>query len=132
MSPVKRGWLCEGVFEGAVAAVNGVAKGNPDREATIVNVPKFMRVDFSSLRIPQYDYVTQAVTKPCWAWLLIVCPVHCNSDFGLCARNLGGKYTAKWRDAKSIPVAVKGLISDVDLDHMRLILNHSCLPEFKW
>ena len=129
---VKRRWMYEGTVEGAVGAVRFFDKGNPDREANIVNVPKLRRVDFSSLRMSRYNGATQAVikTRRIWLLLLIACAAHYDLDFGLCARYLGGEYTAKWRDVESIPGAVTGLVSDVDLDHMRRILDHRCPAEF--
>ena len=86
----------EGVFEEATEAVETFANGNPDCEATIVNVPKLMSVNSFSLRMPRYDYATQAVIKPHRAWLLAACVIHYDLDFGLCTRYVGGKHTAKW------------------------------------
>ena len=82
-----------------------------------------MCVNFSGLRVPHCDYTVPVEIKPHRIWLLVVCAVHYDLDFGLCARYLGGEYTAKWRDVESILSAVKGLVSDTDLDHMHRILN---------
>jgi hypothetical protein len=91
-----------------------------------------MRVDFSSLRIPRHNYATQVVIEPRRAWLLAACAVRYDLDFGLCARYLGGEYTAKWRDVEATRGAVRGLVSEVDLDHMRCILGHGCPAKFNW
>ena len=68
------------------------------------------------------------------AWLLAACVIHYDLDFGLCAsaRYLGGEYTAKWRDVEAILGAVRGLVLEVDLGHMRRILDHGCPVEFNW
>ena len=47
---VKNVWPGEKVFQ----------RAHPDHTAIITNVPKLLKVDFSSLRIPRYDYVVQA------------------------------------------------------------------------
>ena len=51
---------------------------------------------------------------------------------GLCARYLRGEHTAKWRDVEAIRGAVRWLALEVDLDHMRRILDHRCPAEFNW
>ena len=93
-------------------------------------MPRLMRVDVFSLRMLQYDYATQAVIESRQAWLLTACAVHCNLDFGLCAKYVGGEYTAKWRGAEVIPGAVRGLVSEVCLDHMRRVVDHGCPSKF--
>ena len=42
------------------------------------------------------------------------------------------EYTAKWRDVKGIIGAVKGLVSETDLDHMCIILDSGCPTKFNW
>ena len=61
---------------------------HPDYEAIIDNVPKLLNIDFSSLKLPRYDYGTQAQIEPRRVWLLAACAVHYNLDFGLCVRYL--------------------------------------------
>ena len=45
-----------------------------------------------------------------------------NCDYGLVGRYLGDEYMAKLRDTKSIVGAVKGLVLNTDLGHIRRIL----------
>ena len=127
---VKREWLYKSAFDGALEAMKIFTEGNPDREATIFNVPRLMQVNFLSLRIPRHNYATQAMIEPRQAWLLAACAVHYDLDFCLCARYLGGEYTVKWRDVKAILRTVRGLVSEVDLNPMRRILNHGYPAEF--
>ena len=105
---------------------------HPDYEAIIVNVPKLLNVDFSSLRLPRHDYISQVQIEPRRVWLLAACAVHYTLDFGLCIRYLDGEYTAKWRDVEGIIWAVKGLVSHTDLNHMRRILDSGCPANCNW
>ena len=126
---VKNGWLCGDDYLAAKKLFSSV---HPDYEAIIVNVPKLLNVDFSSLKLPRHDYMSQVQIEPRRVWLLAACAVHYNLDFGLCIRYLDGEYTAKWRDVESILGAVKGLVSHTDLDHMRRILDSGCPANFNW
>ena len=54
-----------------------------DYEAIVVNVPKLSNIDFSSLRLPCHDYISQVQIEPQRVWLLAACAVHYNLDFGL-------------------------------------------------
>ena len=65
-------------------------------------------------------------------WLLSACAVHYNLDFGLCIRYLDGKYTTKKHDVEGINGAMKGLVSDTDLDHIHIILDGECPAKFNW
>ena len=53
---VKNGWLCGDDY---LAAKTLFSSMHPDYEAIIVNVPKLLKVDFSSLKLPRHDYISQ-------------------------------------------------------------------------
>ena len=65
-------------------------------------------------------------------WLLVACTVHYDLDIGLVVRYLGGEYTAKWRDIEAIVGAVEGLVSKVDIGHMKRTLERECPATLNW
>ena len=88
---MKSGWLCGDDDLGAKSFLSM----HSNYEAITVNVPKLLNTDLSSLKLPRYDYISQAQMEPQRVWLLAACAVHYNLDFGLCIRYLDGEYTAK-------------------------------------
>ena len=64
--------------------------------------------------------------------MLTACAVYYNLDFGSLVTYLAGEYMAKWRDIEGIVGTVKGLVSDIDLQHIRCILTSGCPAEFNW
>ena len=63
---------------------------------------------------------------------MAACTVHYNLDFRLCIRYLDGEYIVKWYGVEGICGAVKGLVSDTELNHMRIILDSGCPAKFNW
>ena len=56
---IKTRWLDDGAFEGVEVARATLADAHPDHAALLEYVPKLMKVDFSSLREPWYEYAEQ-------------------------------------------------------------------------
>ena len=99
---IKQGWFEDGAFEGVALARIVLSDMHPDYESMIVTVPKLMNVDFSSLRIPRYDYASQTEIDKRRVWLLAACAVHYNLDFGLVVRFLPEDVLARHRDKAAI------------------------------
>jgi len=129
---VRKGWFDEQAWEGALKVSYYLCGIHPDYEAVLLQVPKLMKVDFSSLRIPRPNFASQTSIDKRRVWLMAACAVHYNMDIGLVVRYLGGEYLARWRDVEAIIGAVDGLISDEDLKHMRRILQYGCPANFNW
>ena len=129
---LRRGWFEEPAWIGANKVLSFFATIRPDFKAMIRDVPLLLKTDFSSLRLPRYDYADQTEIDPTRVWLLGACAVHYNLDFGLVVRYVRGEYLATWRDTESILGAVSGLVSDVDIVHMRRILTLGCPAELNW
>ena len=83
---IKTRWLDDGAFEGVEVARATLADAHPGQAALLEYVPKLMKVDFSSLHEPWYDYAHQTEIDRHRVWLLAACAVHYNLDFGLVMR----------------------------------------------
>jgi len=129
---IKTRWLDDGAFDGADVARATFAEVNPDHAALFEYVPKLMKVDFSRLREPWYDYAHQKGIDRHRVWLLAACAVHYNLDFGLVMRYMPDETLAKWRDKDRILAAARPVVSDDDYEHMNRILTFGCPAEFNW
>ena len=123
---LRRGWFEEPAWTGANKVLSFLATIRPDFKAMIREVPLLLTTDFFSLCLPLYDCADQTKIDPKRVWLLVACAVHYILDFGLVVRYVGGDYLATWRYTESILGAVLGLFSDLDIAHMRRILNLGC------
>ena len=130
---IKTRWLDDGAFKGADFAHAILADAHPDHAALLEYVPKLMKVDFSSLRKPWYEYADQtADIDRHRVWLLAACAVHYNLDFGLVMRYMPDKMLAKWWEKDRILAAARPVVSDEDFEHMNRILTCECPAEFNW
>ena len=83
---LRRGWFEEPAWIGVNKVLTFLATIRPDFKAMIREVPLLLKTDFSSLRLPRYDYADQTKIDPKRVWLLAACAVHYNLDFGLVVR----------------------------------------------
>ena len=98
---VKKGWLTRDDTK-IIDTMDILCDVNPEHEAIIEYLPKLMKVDFSALLQPRYDYGDQQKTKKERVRLMAACAVHYDLDFGLVLRFLAGEYTAEWRDFEAV------------------------------
>lgn len=92
-------------------------------------LPKIIRwlsIDFSSLREPRLDYETQVSIDPHRVEMANAAMLHFGLEPGNFVRWMGGEYIGIRRDVPRILGALKGLISDEDLFHVRRILLQGC------
>ena len=125
---VKYNWL-----DGETLAL--LASMNPEWEATIVNVPKLMRVDFTLLLEEELNWQLRTEISKETVRMMDAAAVYYNADFGCVLRWLGGKKLAAERNEDNCVGAVAApYVSEEDLEHIRRILDPSqgCPAEFNW
>ena len=105
---------------------------NKDFLIMIKNTIRWLRIDFSSLRNPRYDYEKQ--TKICLhrVDMASAAMVHFGSDPGKLVRWLGGEYIGERCDVVLILAAVKDHITEDDYAHMRRIFIDGCPAELQF
>ena len=99
---------------------------HPDFEEMILQVPRLMSVDFSSLLLPDLDYASRSTIDKSRVTLLAACAVHYGLDVGLVVRYLEGEYMAVHRDVPAILAAVRAHVPPHVLHHMERILTEGC------
>lgn len=129
---LRRDWFHELAWVGAAESAINVSKVHPDFAALILNVPRLLTLDFTSLRLQRVGYESQTHISPNRIDLLTACAVHYNLDFGLVVRYLGGEYTAKWRDTHAILAHLRPVADPSDLAHVERILTIGCPAHFNW
>ncbi len=95
----------------------------------LIFVPKvlhWLKVDFSSLREPRYDYENQTMIDPHRVLMANAAMVYFGLDPGHFVRWLAGEYTGHHHDVHSTLAAVHDFISIDDYHHMERILLHGC------
>lgn len=100
-----------------------------------VFVPKvlhWLKVDFSPLREPRYDYQNQTIIDPRRVLMANAAMVHFGLDPGRFVRWLAGEYTGSARDVRATLAAVRDHISDDDYNHMERILLQGCPCELQF
>jgi hypothetical protein len=127
---LRRDWFHELAWVGAAESAINVSKVHPDFAALILNVPRLLTLDFTSLRLQRVGYESQTHISPNRIDLLTACAVHYNLDFGLVVRYLGGEYTAKWRDTHAILAHLRPVADPSDLAHVERILTIGCPAHF--
>ena len=95
----------------------------------VPKVLRWLRVDFSSLRDPRYDYEKQTAIDPHRVLMANAAMVHFGLDPGRFVRWLAGEYTGHARDVRSTLAAVRNLISIEDYEHMKRVLIRGCPAE---
>jgi hypothetical protein len=105
---------------------------NKDFSIMIKNTVRWLRIDFSSLRDPRYDYEQQTKICPHRVDMASAAMVHFGLDPGKLVRWLGGEYIGERRDVVLILAAVKDLISEEDYAHMEQILIDGCPAELQF
>jgi len=92
-------------------------------------LPKFERwqsLDFSTLREPRWNYEDQTEVDPHRIEMASAAMFHFGLHPGKFVRWMGGEYIGASRDVLRVIEAVKDLISDDDLFHLRQILLQGC------
>lgn len=88
------------------------------------------KTDFSSLRLPRYDYAVQKEISPHRVKLASACFLHYKGEPGLIIRYLGGEYTASHRQIKSCIDRIQPHVDPVDVAAIERILLHGCPKQF--
>ena len=98
----------------------------------IKNTIRWLRIDFSSLRDPRYDYEKQ--TKICLhrVEMASAAMVYFGLDPGKLVRWLGGEYIGESRDVFRILATVKDHISNDNYAHMERIFIDGCPAELQF
>ena len=98
----------------------------------IKNTVRWLRINFSSLRDPRYDYEQQTKICPHRVDMASAAIVHFGLDPGKLVRWLGGEYIGKRRDVVLILAAVKDHITEDDYAHMERIFIDGCPAELQF
>ena len=105
---------------------------HPEFEAIITQVPKLLKVDFSSLFRPRTDYAEQTEISKRRTRLMDALAVHYDGNFGLVMRALGGEYTAEWRNVTQVLRDCEPHTTPEDLEAIRRALTRGCPVAMKW
>ena len=87
----------------------------------IPNTIRWLQLDFSPLRIPRYNYKSQAKISPRRVELASAAMIHFGLDPGKVVRYLGGEYTGKLQDMNRTLSAVRDHVSTDNFNHMKRI-----------
>jgi hypothetical protein len=96
----------------------------------IPKVIRWLKIDFSLLREPRYNYEKQDCIDPHRVEMASAAMVHFGLDPGKLVRWLGGEYTGYHRDVRTTLEAVRPHVSPEDFEHMKRILLEGCPAEF--
>ena len=128
---VKKGWLIP-IDKEMVDTLETLSSMDPEYEAIIKNVPKLMKVNFSSLLDERLDYAEQTQISKERVWLMAACAVYYDLDFGLVLRFLSGQYTAAWGNIDASMATIDEHVSASDQDHIWRILTKGCPNKLVW
>ena len=96
----------------------------------ILNTVGWLKIDFSSLRSPCYEYKKQPCSHR--VEMALTAMVHFCMDPGKLVHWLGGEYVGDCCDVACILATVHGHVSKDDYAHMKRILIDSCHAELKF
>jgi hypothetical protein len=99
---------------------------NKDFSVMIPNVARWLKIDFTSLREPRFDYENQLEITHYRVELASAAMVHFGMDPGKFVRWLGGEYTGHRREVGKILATVKPHILSEDYDQLLRILTQGC------
>jgi len=98
----------------------------------IKNTIRWLRIDFSSLRDPRYDYEKQTEICLHRVDMASAAMVHFGLDPGKLVRWLGGEYIGERRDVFLILATFKDHISKDNYAHMKRIFIDGCPEELQF
>ena len=96
----------------------------------IPNIIQWVKIDFSLLRDPCYDYESQMKICTHCVEIASAAMVHFGMDPGKFFRWMGGKYMGSSRDVCQIFLEVRDHILPSDYVHLRRILTQGCPSQF--
>ena len=96
----------------------------------IPKIIRWLKIDFSLLREPRYNYEKQECIDPHRVEMASAAMVHFGLDPGKFVRWLRGEYTGYHRDVQTPLGAVQSHVTPDDFEHMRRILLDGCPAEF--
>ena len=105
---------------------------NKDFSVMIPNVARWLKIDFTSLREPRFDYENQLEVSHHRVELASAAMVHFGLDPGKFVRWLGGEYTGHRREVGKILATVKPHILSDDYDQLVRILTQGCPSRFQF
>ena len=92
----------------------------------INDVLRLRSADFSSLKLPRFDYADQAAISQERVDLATACAINYGLHTGMVIRYLKGEYVGESRDAERILASASPYIDDDDCKHIRRIVNQGC------
>jgi len=98
----------------------------------VPKITRWLRVDFSSLREPRYNYEQKERIDPQHVEMASAALIHFGLDPGKFVRWMGGEYTGYHREVKKTLIALRPHVTDEDYDHIEQILLDGCPAELKF
>ena len=95
---------------------------NRDFSRMMPNTIRWLRLDFSPLGKPQYNYESQTRISSSRVEMALSAMIHFGLDPGKLVRWLGGKFTGVRRNVNRTLTAVRDHVSTDDFHHMKRIL----------
>ena len=84
-----------------------LASLDDDMRGLVDNVPRLSKVDFASLREPDYEWEQRKSIDPDQVEMMDAALVHYDMDYGLVYRYLSGKWSGKWRNTEECVAKAK-------------------------
>ena len=110
-----------------------LASLDDDMRGLVDNVPRLSKVDFASLREPDYEWEQRKSIDPDQVEMMDAALVHYDMDYGLVYRYLSGEWSGEWRNTEECVAAAEASgVDQEDCDAIRRILNEGCPAEFSW
>ena len=103
---------------------------NKEFASIIPKVCRWLRLDFTSLQEPHYNYESQGCIDPHRVEMASAAMVHFGLDPGKFVRWLSGEYTGQYRDVCRTLVAIQEHVSSQDYEHVKRILLDGCPAQF--
>jgi len=103
-----------------------------DFASLVPKITRWLKVDFTPLREPRYNYEQQERIDPHRVEMASAAMVHFGLDPGKFVRWMGGEYTGYYRDVKATLLAVRPYITAEDYNHIERILLDGCPAELKF
>ena len=97
-----------------------------DFASLVPKITRWLKVDFTPLREPRYNYEQQERIDPHRVEMASAAMVHFGLDPGKFVRWMGGEYTGYYRDVKATLLAVHPYITAEDYNHIERILLDGC------
>ena len=103
-----------------------------DFASLVPKITRWLRVDFTPLREPWYNYEQQEQIDPHHVEMASAAMVHFGLDPGKFVRWMGGEYTGYYHDVKATLLTVRPYITADDYNHIEQILLDGCPAELKF